>query len=71
VFENGVLRRIFGFKREVVVGGWSRLHNVEPNKLYTLPNIIRVIKSRMTRWTGHVARIGGDEDCIQYFDWKT
>jgi hypothetical protein len=49
LFENRVLRRIFGPKREEVVGGWSRLHNEELHNLYASPNIIRVIKSRRIR----------------------
>jgi hypothetical protein len=57
VFENRVLRRIFGPKREEVVGGWRRLHNEELHNLYTSPSIIRVIKSRRMRWAGHVAGI--------------
>jgi hypothetical protein len=55
VFENRVLRGIFGPKREEVVGGWRRLHNEELHNLYTSPDIIRVIKSKMIRWEGHVA----------------
>jgi hypothetical protein len=58
VFENRVLRRIFGRKRDEVIGEWGRLHNEELNDLYSSPNIIRVIKSRRMRWAGHVARIG-------------
>jgi hypothetical protein len=58
VFENRVLRRIFGPKRDEVTGKWRRLHNEELNDLYSSPNIIRLIKSRMMRWTGHVARMG-------------
>jgi len=57
VFENMVLRRIFGPRRDEVTGKW-RLHNEELNDLYTLPNIVRVIKSRRMRWAGHVARMG-------------
>jgi hypothetical protein len=55
VFQNKVLRRISGPKREEVAGGWRRLHNEELHKLYTLPNIIRVVKSRRMRWAEHVA----------------
>src|SRR5215468_9651221 len=58
VFENRVLRRIFGTRRDEATGEWRRLHNEEPNDLYSSPNIIRVIKSRRMRWTGHVARMG-------------
>jgi hypothetical protein len=57
VFENRVLRRIFGTKREEVAGGWRRLHNEELHNLYTSANIIRVIKSKRTRLAGQVARM--------------
>jgi hypothetical protein len=57
VFENRVLRRIFGPKREEV-GSWRKLHNDELHSLYSSPNIVRVIKSRRMRWAGHVARMG-------------
>jgi hypothetical protein len=58
VFENKVLRRIFGPKSDEVTGEWRRLHNKEIYALYSSPNIIRVIKSRRLRWAGHVERIG-------------
>jgi hypothetical protein len=58
VFENKVLRRIFGPRRDEVTGDWKRLHNEEINVLYCPPNIVRVIKSRRMRWAGHVARMG-------------
>jgi hypothetical protein len=58
VFENRVLRRIFGPKRDEVTGGWRKLHNEELHGLYSSPSIIRVIKARRTRWVGHVARMG-------------
>jgi hypothetical protein len=58
VFENRVLRRIFGPKGGGVTGEWRRLHKEELNDLYSSPNIIRVSKSRRMRWAGHVARIG-------------
>jgi hypothetical protein len=58
VFENRVLRRIFGPKRDEATGEWRRLHNAELKDLYSSPNIIRVIKSTRTRWAGHVALIG-------------
>jgi hypothetical protein len=56
VFENRVLRRIFGPKREED-GSWRKLHNNELHSLYSLRNIVRVIKSRRMRWAGHVARM--------------
>jgi hypothetical protein len=58
VFENRVLRRIFGPKRDEATGKWRRLHKEELNDLYSSLNIIRVIKSRRVRWAGHVARMG-------------
>jgi len=57
VFENMVLRRIFGPRRDEVTGNWRRLYNEERNDLYSSPNIVRVIKLRR-RWAGHVARMG-------------
>jgi len=57
VFENVVLRRIFGLRRDEVTGEWRRLHNKELNDLYSSPNIVWVIKSRRMRWAGHVARM--------------
>ena len=58
VFENRVLRRIFGPKTDEVTGEWWKLHNEEPNYLHFSPKIVRVIKSRRMRWTGYVARMG-------------
>ena len=58
VFENRVLRRIFGPRRYEVPGEWRKLHNEELNDLYSSPDIVRVIKSRRMRWAGHVARMG-------------
>jgi len=60
VFENRVLRRVFGPKRDEVTGEWRKLHNEKLNDLHSLPNIVRVVKSRRMRWAGHVARMGED-----------
>jgi hypothetical protein len=57
VFENRVLRRLFGPKRDEVTGEWRKLHNKKLRDLYSSPSIIRKIKSRRMRWVGHVARI--------------
>jgi hypothetical protein len=58
VFENRVLRRIFGPKRDEVTRGWRKLHNEELHNLHSSPNVIRMTKSRRMRWAGHVARMG-------------
>jgi hypothetical protein len=58
VFENKVLRRIFGPKKHEVTGGWRKLHNKKLHDLYSSPSIIIIIKSRRMRWAGHVARMG-------------
>jgi len=58
MFENMVLRRIFGPRRDEVKGEWWKLHNEELNDLYSSSDIVRVIKSRRIRWFGHVARMG-------------
>ena len=58
MFENRVLRRIFGPRRDKATGEWRKLHSEELNDLYRSPNILRVIKSRRMRWEGHVARMG-------------
>jgi len=58
VFENMVLRRIFGRRSDEVTGEWRGLYNEELNDLYCSPNIVRVIKWRKVRWAGHVARMG-------------
>jgi hypothetical protein len=58
VFENRVLRRIFGQKRDEVTGEWRKLHNKELHDFYSLSSIIRIIKSRRMRWADHVARMG-------------
>jgi hypothetical protein len=57
VFENRVLRRIFGPKRNEVTGEWRKLHNKELHDLYSSPSIIRTIKSKKMRWVSHVARM--------------
>jgi hypothetical protein len=57
VFENRVLRRIFGPKRNEITGEWKKLHNEELHDLYSSPTIVRVITSRRMRWAGHVARM--------------
>ena len=58
LFENRVLRRVFEPKRDVVTGEWRKLHNEELSNLYSLPNIVRVVKSGRMRWAWHVARLG-------------
>jgi hypothetical protein len=62
VFENRVLRRIFGPKRDEVTGEWGKLHSEELHILYSSPNIIRQIKSRRMRWAGHVERMGEERN---------
>ena len=57
VFENKVLRKIFGAKRDEITGEWRKLHNTELHALYSSSNIIRNLKSRQLRWAGHVARM--------------
>ena len=58
LFENRVPRRVFGPKRDEVKGEWRKLHNEELSDLYSLPNIVRVVKSRRMRWAGHMAHMG-------------
>jgi hypothetical protein len=58
VFENRVLRKVFGPKRDEVTGEWRKLHNEELNDLYSLPNIVWMVKLRRMRWAGHVACMG-------------
>jgi hypothetical protein len=69
VFENRVLRRIFGPKRDDVTGEWRKLHNEELHSLYSSPNIIRQMQSRIMRWAGHVARMG--EEIVEGLDGKS
>jgi hypothetical protein len=63
VFENKVLRKIFGSKIDEAKGGWRKLRNEELHSLYSSPSIIRMIKSRRMRWAGQVERIGFEEEC--------
>jgi hypothetical protein len=65
LFSNKVLRRIFGPKRDEATGGWRKLHNEELRDLYSSPSIIRIIKSRRTRWAGHVARMGENRNAYR------
>jgi hypothetical protein len=61
------LRRVFGPRRDEVTGEWIKLHNVELNDLYPLPNIVRVVKSRRMRWAWHVARMGEEREVHRVF----
>ena len=63
MFENRVLRKLFGPRRDEVTGDWRRLHNEELNDLYTTPNIVRVIKSRRMGWAGHLVRMDEEMGC--------
>jgi hypothetical protein len=65
VFENRLLRRIFGPKRDEVTGEWRKLHNKELHDLYPSPSVIRIIKSRRMRWAGHVARMGAKRNAYR------
>jgi hypothetical protein len=67
VFEIRVLSRIFGSKRDEVTGERRKLHNEELNGLYSLTNIVRMIKSRRVRWAGHVASMGRGEGCLGFW----
>jgi hypothetical protein len=68
VFENRLMRRIFGPKRDEVTGDWRKLHNGELNDLYCSRNIVGVIKLRRMRWVGHVARIGESRGAYRILD---
>jgi hypothetical protein len=70
VFENKVLRSIFGSKRDEVTGVWRKLHNEELRDLYSSSSIIRIIKSRKMRWAGHVAGMGEREMRVGYW-WES
>ena len=67
VFENRVLRRVFGPKRDEVKGEWRKLHNEELNDLYSSSNIVQVLKSRRMRWAGHVALMGRGEAYTEFW----
>jgi hypothetical protein len=67
VFENRVLRRIFGPKRDEVTGEWRKLHDEELCDLYSSLSIIRIIKSRRMRWADHVARMGEKRNAYRLF----
>jgi hypothetical protein len=71
VFDNRVLRWIFGSQRDEVRGEWRRLHNEKLNDLYSSPNIIRVIKSRRMRVAGHIARVGEGRGAFRIFVRRT
>jgi len=71
VFENMVLRRIFGPKRNEVTVEWRRWHEEELNDLYSSPNIVRVIKSRRMGWAGHVASMGEEREVCRVLVGKT
>jgi hypothetical protein len=66
VFENRVLRRIFGPKRNEVTGEWRKLHDAELHNWYSSPNIITQTKSRRMRWAGHVAHMGEERMCTGF-----
>ncbi|KAJ4449201.1 hypothetical protein ANN_00598, partial [Periplaneta americana] len=70
VFENKVLRKIFGAKRDEVTGEWRKLHNAELHALYSSPDIIRNIKSRRLRWAGHIARMGESRNAYRVLVWS-
>jgi hypothetical protein len=70
VFENRVLRRIFGPRRDEVTGGWRKLHNEELHNLYSSPSIIRMIKSRRLRWRRHLAGMEEKRKHIGYW-WES
>ena len=71
MIENKIFRRIFGPRRVELTGHWSRLHNEGLNDLYSSPNIVRVIKSRRMRWTGHVTRMGDRRVAYRVFGGET
>jgi len=70
VFENMVLRRVFWPKRDEVIGELRKLHNEKLSDLYSLPNIVRMVKSRRMRWAGHVARMGEGRGVHRVLVWR-
>jgi hypothetical protein len=70
LFENRMLRRIFGPKRDKVAGGWRKVHNEELHNLYSSLNIVTMIKPKRMRWTGHIARMGEKRNDIGYW-WES
>ena len=70
MFQNRVLRRVFGSKRDEVTGEWRKLRNEDLMNLYSLPNILRVVNSRRMRWVGHVARMGEGRGMHRFLVWK-
>jgi hypothetical protein len=70
VFENGVLRRIFGLKRDGVTVGWRKLHNEDLHNSCSSPNMIRMFKSRIVRCAGHVAFVRRERMCIGFW-WES
>jgi hypothetical protein len=70
VFENRLLRKIFGPKRDEVKGEWRKLHNEEHRDLYSSPSIIRIIKLRRMGWVGHVARMREKRKSVGYW-WES
>jgi hypothetical protein len=69
VFENRVLRRIFGPKRDEVTGGWRKLHNEKLHNLYSSPSVIRMIKSKRMRWARHVAWMNNIKTVLRETGW--
>jgi hypothetical protein len=70
VFENRVLRRVYGSSRDEIIRGCRKLHNEELHNLSSSPNIIRMIKSRTITWAGHVARMGEKKSAYRVLLWK-
>jgi hypothetical protein len=71
MFENRILRRIFGPKKDEVTGEWRKLHDEELHNLYSSPNFIKQIKSGRMKWEGHVARMGEERKVYMFFLWES